>query len=264
MIQESPMMTRRRRRVVIAVATCLLSVPLTVWVVRRAPAARSPLPAAGAARAPGGSAPVALAEPQEVLPAAPAVEGAAAGPDSTVDEGASPLGVHSVRAAVPPSAPVAAALPQAERSRHDAGAPPGDSIAARLETRVHADLRRLAGMEDGTGSPMGRVASVFTFLEQRQCAGGTCQAAQRVTEAYLRARAALLRTMLEAFLASAGEYEGARERQALQTLHADFSAEMATLVPHIPMLVGLPEVLASTLRIPDYLAAPEDHPRALQ
>jgi len=251
------MMTRRRSRVVIAMATCLLSVPLTVWVVSRAPAKRSPLPT-------DGSAPLALAEPPDTLPSTPDVKGTAAGPNSTADEGTSPLVVHGVRAAVPPSSPVAAELPQAARSRHDAGSPPRDSIAVRLETRVRGDLKRLAGIEDGAGSPMGRVVSLFTFLEQQQCAGGACQAAQRATEAYLRVRAELIRDLLEAFLASEGEYDGAREQQALRTLHADFRAEMAALVPHVPMLVGLPEVLASTLRVPDYLAMPEDAPRALQ
>jgi hypothetical protein len=132
-----------------------------------------------------------------------------------------------------------------------------------LERRTRADLHRLASLEAGPNSPMGRVAHIFTFLEQQQCAGGACQAAQRVTEAYLRARAALLSVMLEAFLAPEGEYDGAREHQALKTVHADFQAEMAALVPHVPMLVGLPEVLASTLRVPDYLAAPEDDPRAV-
>jgi hypothetical protein len=111
---------------------------------------------------------------------------------------------------------------------------------------------------------MGRVTALFTFLEQQACAGGACQAVQRVTEAYLRARAALLRDMLEAFLASAGEYDGAWEHQALRILHADFTAEMAKLAGHVPMLAQLPEILATTLHVPNYLEAPEDDPRALQ
>jgi hypothetical protein len=203
---------------------------------------------------------VALAEPQEALPTALDGAGAAAEPDRTADQGASPLVVDGVRAAAPPSAPGAAELPRAERPRPSDGVPLRDRIAAQLAPRVRGDLRRLAGMEDGTNPHLGRVASLFTFLEQQQCAGDACQAARRVTEAYLRARAALLRDMLEAFLASQGEYDGAREQQALQTLHADFRAELAALVPHVPMLVGLPEVLASTLRVPDYLAVPEDAP----
>jgi hypothetical protein len=109
---------------------------------------------------------------------------------------------------------------------------------------------------------MGRVASLFTFLEQQQCAGGTCEAAQRVTEAYLRARAALIRQMLEAFLESNGEYDGAREHQALQGLHADFQAEIAPLTAHVPMLARLPDILETTLRVPDYLEAPEDDTRS--
>ena len=119
-------------------------------------------------------------------------------------------------------------------------------------------------MEDGAGSPMGRVANLFRFLEQQPCAGGTCQAAQRVTEAYLRARADVLRAMLEAFLASEGEYDGAREHQALKALHADFQAEMATLTAHVPMLALLPDILETTLRVPDYLEVPEDDTRSLK
>jgi hypothetical protein len=111
---------------------------------------------------------------------------------------------------------------------------------------------------------MGRVAALFTFLEQQACAGGACQAAQRVTEVYLRARAALLRDMLEAFLASAGEYDGTREHQALRILHADFTAEMAKLAGHVPMLAQLPEILATTLRVPNYLETLEDNTEALQ
>jgi hypothetical protein len=155
-------------------------------------------------------------------------------------------------------------IPQAEPSRTPDVSPLRERIAAALEVRARGDLQRLDGLEAGVGSPMGRVAHLFTFLEQQQCAGGTCQAAQRVTEAYLRARAALIREMLEAFLASDGEYDGAREHQALQGLHADFHAEMATLTAHVPMLARLPDILATTLRVPDYLEAPEDDPRARQ
>jgi hypothetical protein len=111
---------------------------------------------------------------------------------------------------------------------------------------------------------MERVAAIFTFLEQQQCAGGTCRAAQWTTEAYVRARAELIRAMLEAFLASDGVYNGAREYQALQALHADFTAKMATLAAHVPMLALLPDVLATTLRVPDYLEAPEDDTRSLK
>jgi hypothetical protein len=111
---------------------------------------------------------------------------------------------------------------------------------------------------------MGRIAALFSFLEQQQCAGGACQAAQRVAEAYLRARAALLRDMLTAFLESNGEYDGAREHQALRVLHADFTAEMATLTAHVPMLVQLPDILATTLRVPDFLALPAEAPPARQ
>ena len=42
------------------------------------------------------------------------------------------------------------------------------------------------------------------------------------------------------------------------------AAEMATLVPHVPMLVQLPDILVTFLRVPDYLEAPEDDPRALK
>jgi hypothetical protein len=208
--------------------------------------------------------PLALAEQPYAPHSATDVEDAAAGPDRTADNGAAPLGGQVAPVAAPPLPLVAAVhteIPPAETSHHHDVSPRG-SIAANLETQARGDLRRLAGMEDGTNPYLGRVASVFTFLEKHQCAGGACQAAQRVTEAYLRARAALLRDLLDAFLESEGEYEGVREQQALKTLHADFTAELTALVPHVPMLVGLPEVLASTLRVPDYLAIPEDAPSA--
>jgi hypothetical protein len=182
--------------------------------------------------------------------------------DSTAGGGASPRGAP---AAAPPASlatAVPAGRPHTEPSRTPDVAPPREPIVAELETRARGDLHRLDGLEDGEGSPMGRVASLFMFLAQEQCAGGTCEAAQRVTEAYLRARAAVLRTMLDAFLASEGAYDGTREYQALQALHADVTAELATLAAHVPMLAQLPDILATTLRVPDYLEAPADEPRA--
>ena len=137
-------------------------------------------------------------------------------------------------------------------------------IAAEIEARARGYLQRLDGMEDGPGSPMERVAALFTFLEQQRCAGGTCQAAQWATEAYVRARAELIRAMLEACLASDGMHDGAHEHQALQTLHTEFTAEMAALAAHVPMLALLPDVLATTLSVPDYLEASEKAPQSLK
>ena len=252
---------RRHRRVMI-VATCLLSLPLTLWVVRHAPAGGGHLQAAGEVGHADVTPPLAR-WPQGLPTATPGAQDTA-WPDSADAEGAPPM--------VVPGAPPAAAssslgaappaeTPQAAPTRPHDVVPPRGPIAAVLEARTRGDLHQLNGLEDGPGSPMERVAALFTFLEQQQCAGGTCQAAQRVTEAYLRARAALLRDMLEAFLASAGEDDGAREHQALRALHADFTAEMATLTAHVPMLALLPDILATTLRVPDYLAAPADDPR---
>jgi hypothetical protein len=229
-----------------AVAACLLSIPLTVWVVSGSHAGRRPLAAPGEALPTGVTPLAAPAEWPQDLPMATAAEPSTALADRP-GEAVAPVG-----------------RPQAEPSRpHDVAPPPG-SIALVLERQARGDLRRLAGLEDGAGSPMGRVVALFTFLEQQACAGGACQAAQRLTEAYVRARAALLRDMLAAFLASAGEYDGAREQQALRTLHGDYTAEMATLAAHVPMLRQLPDILATTLRVPDYLEAPEDNTGTLQ
>jgi hypothetical protein len=105
---------------------------------------------------------------------------------------------------------------------------------------------------------MGRVASLFEFLERQSCAGSACPYAQRLTEDYLRARAELLRRMLEEFLASDGAYNGARERHELAFLHATFTAEMSAIAARVPMLAMLPDILETTLRVPDYLEAPQD------
>ena len=121
------MMAGRRSRVVIAVATCLLSVPLTVWVVSRSDGC-----AAGEARPPGGTPPLAL-------PTDTHSEDAAAVPDSPEDEGASPQGVHVAQAAAPPSslrAVVPAGQPPAKPSGTHNVAPPRGRIAVELKTRA--------------------------------------------------------------------------------------------------------------------------------
>jgi hypothetical protein len=130
--------------------------------------------------------------------------------------------------------------------------------AAEYQARAAGDLQRLGGLAEGVGGPMGRVASFFEFLEQRDCAGGVCQQARQSTEEYLRARAELIRRMLEAFLASDGADDGAPERQEFASLHADFTAEMAAMAEREPMLATLPDILATTLSVPDYLEAPRD------
>jgi hypothetical protein len=257
----------RHSRVVMAVAACLLSVPLTVWVVSRAHSGRLPPTVPGEDVPTGVTEPLVLAEQPYAPHSVTDVEDAAAVSDRTEDEGAAPLEGQVAPAEVPPPFPAAtvhAEMPQAETSHHHDVSPPRGSIAAALKMHARGDLHRLDGMEDGAGSLMGRVAHLFTFLEQQQCAGGMCQAAQRVTEAYLRARAALIRDMLEAFLESDGEYDGAREHQALKTLHADYTADMATLAAHVPMLVQLPDILTTLLRVPDYLEETEDTTEALK
>ena len=251
------MHARRRHRKVMIVATCLLSLPLAIWVVRHSHSGGVHLQAAGEEVHADVTPPLTLARWPQALPTATPGEEATAWPDSADAEGASPMVVP----VAPPTAAPPAETPQAAPFRPHDVVPPRGPIAAVLEARTRGDLQQLDALEDGAGNPMERVAALLTFLEQQQCAGGACQAAQRVTEAYLRARAALLRDMLEAFLASAGEYDGAREHQALRALHADFTAEMATLTAHVPMLVRLPDILATTLRVPDYLEAPADDPR---
>ena len=258
------MSTGRRSRRVMAVATCLLSIPLTMWVVSRSHVGDAHLKATGEDVHAGVTPPLALAEWPQALPTATLGEEATAWPDSADEEGAPPMVVPAAPPAAAPSslgAAPPAGQPQAAPARPPDVVPPRGPIAAVLEARTRGDLQQLDGLEGGAGGPMERVAALFTFLEQQQCAGGTCQTAQRVTEAYLRTRAALLRDMLEAFLASAGEYDGTREHQALRALHADFTAEMATLTAHVPMLARLPDILATTLRVPDYLEAPADDPR---
>jgi hypothetical protein len=126
------------------------------------------------------------------------------------------------------------------------------------QARAVNDLQRLDGLAEGVGGPMGRVASLFEFLEHRECAGGVCESAQQLTEGYVRARAELIRRMLEEFLASDGADDGAPERQELASLHAAFAAEMAAIAERVPMLAMLPDILATTLGVPDYLEAPRD------
>jgi hypothetical protein len=46
-----------------------------------------------------------------------------------------------------------------------------------------------------------------------------------------------------------------------RSVRSEFTAEMATLATHVPMLARLPDVLATTLRVPDYLEAPVDDRR---
>jgi hypothetical protein len=126
------------------------------------------------------------------------------------------------------------------------------------QARAIGDLQRLDGLEESVSGPRGRVASLFESLKHRGCAGGVCQSAQRLTEDYVRARAELIRRMLEAFLASDGADDGAPERQELASLHADFAAEMAAMAEREPMLAKLPDILATALGVPDYLEAPRD------
>lgn len=89
-----------------------------------------------------------------------------------------------------------------------------EALDAERTARALRDLQRLDGLEDG-GGVLGRVTGLFEFLEHRDCAGGVCQSAQQVTEDYVRARAALIRQMVEAFLASDGAEDSAQARQEL-------------------------------------------------
>jgi hypothetical protein len=161
-----------------------------------------------------------------------------------------------------------AQLPQrglTDAGNHQNGDSRGNDVSQRDEesdaerkARATGDLQRLDGLAEGVGGPMERVASLFEFLEHRDCAGGVCEYAQQLTKDYVRARAELIRRMLEAFLASDGADDGARERQELASLHADFTAEMAAIAERVPMLAMLPDILATTLGVPDYLEAPRE------
>src|SRR5262245_8417380 len=179
--QESHMSARRRRQVVMVVVTCLLSVPLTVWVVSRSHAGRIHRTAAGEDGHTGVTPPLVLAErPPPPPPASPGAH-AGAGPAHPEEASASPRVVHVARAAPPVSlaAAVHPASPPVEPSRTPEASPRRESIAAALAAQARRDLHRLDGLEAGAGSPMGRVAHLFTFLEHQPCAGGACQAAQR-------------------------------------------------------------------------------------
>ena len=152
-----------------------------------------------------------------------------------------------------------------DTGNHQEGNSPGDDASQRDEeldaehrARAVGYLRKLDGLEEGVGSPMGRVASLFEMLEHRECAGGVCQQARQLVEDYVRARAGLIRQMLEGFLASNGADDGAPERQELASLHAAFTAAMAASAEPVPMLASLPDVLATTLGVPDFLDAPPD------
>jgi hypothetical protein len=129
----------RRSRIVMAVATCLLSVPLTVWVVSRSHSGSVRLTAAGEDVHAGVTPPLALAGWPQALPTDTPGEHAAALPDSTEEDGAPPLVVPVARPAAPPSSLGAARpaeRPQAAPSRTHDVAPPRGPIAAALETRA--------------------------------------------------------------------------------------------------------------------------------
>jgi hypothetical protein len=152
----------------------------------------------------------------------------------------------------------AAAVTSAPQSPQDDVSQRDEEPEAEHKARAIADLRRLDGLEESVGGPSGRLAGLFEYFEHRDCAGGVCQHAQRLAQDYVRSRAELIRRMLEEFLGSDGADDVVTERQELASLHATFTAEMAAMAEHVPMLTSLPDILASTLRVPDYLEAPRD------